>query len=466
MKIKHIKALMVTVISLTIILPSCKKNLQEDPYSSLSADAVFTNEDGLKKATLGIYQGFTSDAFTAWYRFGLSETGHQYAAQGIFGEAFWGDQNKFIGTSSSQVAGECNSIWSQDYNIIARANTVIDNASKAVTDAALASQYIAEARFLRGFTYFDLVRHFGGVPLVDKQITSLGQSDLLFGQRATIQQTYDFIVADLLAAIPNLPDKREGSDVGRVSAGAAKAMLGKVYLNMAGKPLNLTANYQKAIEILNQVVGPANESKYNFSLLPNFKDVFSFSNERNPEILLSFSWNYTTTSGGAITPFFSLPRNFVSPDEQTFYGLTYQFYQLFENKDTRRDQTVVTRYKSVSSGDGALVGDSIIYNAGRMKYIDTVTHTVFGNATVNQGISYAKFDRSPRATGNPFSFSQDVVMLRFSDVLLCLAEAMIENGDPASALPLINRVRARAGATPYVGLTAMRDREGWSAAWN
>jgi hypothetical protein len=460
MKLIKIPALIAAIGCCLIFNSSCKKNLEEHPYSSLSQATVFANEDGLQKATLGIYQGFTNSSFTTWYRFGLSETGHQYSTQGIFGDAFWGDENKFSGTPTSQVAGECDAIWSQDYVVIARANTVISNANTAVSDTSIANVYIAEARFLRAFAYFDLVRTFGGVPIIDEQITSLSQQNLIFGPRATVQQVYDFIVADMLFASTELPDTWSGVDLGRVSAGTAKAMLGKVYLTMAGKPLSLNAYYQKAVDILNQVVGSANEAEYNFSLLPNFADVFSESNKRNPEIVLSFSFFYSSTNTNAcLNPFFLFPRGLTSGDEQTFYGLTYQYYQLFGSTDTRRDFTLVTRYQNVSNIDGAPAGDSIIYNPVALRYIDTATHVIFGGASVNQGIAYAKYDRTPRPAGSPpWGYSTDLIQLRFSDVLLCLAEAMIESGDNSDALPLINRVRVRAGATPYNDLTNMEAR--------
>lgn len=458
MKTIKLRASIAVIVALTIISSSCKKNLEEKPYSTLSSNVVFTNEDGLKKVTLGIYQTFTSDPFTAWYRFGLAESGHQYSGQGMFGDAFWSDENRFVGTATSQVAGECNTVWVQDYQVISRANIVIAHAAEAVKDANVAARYVAEARFLRGFAYFDLVRNFGGVPIVDKEIKSINDKNLLYGSRASVQDVYTFIVSDMLAAVASLPDKWSGADLGRVSAGTAKAMLGKVYLTMAGKPLNLSGYYQKAIDVLSEVVGPANEAKYNFGLLPNFTDVFSNNNKRNSEIVLSFSWFYNSSNTGAIMPFFCMPRGFVSPDEQTFYGLTPKFYHLFEKNDVRRDATMITRYKSVYTGDGATLGDSIIYNEQRWKYIDTITHSICAGQTVYQGITYAKFDRSNRPVANPFSFQDDIIIMRFSDVLLCLAEAMIQNGDPGSALPLINRVRTRAGATPYATADDMLNR--------
>jgi hypothetical protein len=455
MKFIKLPALITAVVSCLILNSSCKKNLEEHPYSSISSSAVFNSEDGLKKATLGIYQTYVESWPTTWYRFGAAETGQQYATQGQFGDTFFDSFNKFTSSPTSNTAGELDGIWSQDYQIISRANTVIANATTAVSDTSIANKYISEARFLRGFAYFDLVRNFGGVPIIDKQITSLSQTDLIYGKRATIQATYDFIVADMLNAASELPDKRTGADLGRISAGIAKGFLGKVYLTMAGKPLMAAGYYQKAIDILSQLVGPANEAKYGFGLMPNFTDVFSNSNKRNEEILLVFSNFYTSSNTmDSIWPFFLGGLGLVNTDEQSQAGLTYKYYQLFENGDTRRDFTAVARYAAAGQAGVAAAGDSIIYNQTRLRYIDSTNHAVFGNATTNQGIVYGKFDRTPRASGTaPWSYAIDMVQMRFSDVLLSLAEAEIETGDAADALVLINRVRVRAHATPYAGTT-------------
>lgn len=457
MKFKYI---IVAIAGLAIGSSSCKKNLVETPYSSLSSSEVFNSETGLKEATLGIYQNYTNAYFTTWYRFCLNESGQQYSTAAFYGDAFCTDQNGFVGTPQSMVAGEADLVWAQDYAGIARANTVIANATKAVSDTSIANKYIAEARFLRAFAYFDLVRLFGGVPIIDQQITSLSQTNLIYGKRASVQDTYNFIVADLLYAASELPDTRSATDAGRVTAGTAKAMLGKVYLTMAGKPLSQTAYYQKAVDVLKQVVGGDGEAKYNFSLLNNIADVYSITNKKNTEVVLAFSFFYSSSNTSAnLNPFFSLPNGYTSGDEQTFFGLTYAFYQLYESKDTRRDLTMISRYKTVHTGNNAVEGDSIIYNAARLRYIDTNNHAIFASQAVNSGIAFGKYDRTPRVAGSPpWGYSTDLIMMRFSDVILCLAEAEVETGDLSSALVLINRIRARAGATPYTDAVNMQAR--------
>ncbi len=438
------------ILAFVFFMGSCKKELKETPYSTLSPDNVFTSEDGLKKAVLGVYQSWTAmDFYGVYFRFVLAESGHRYATQGIYGAAFIDPYYRFAEKPTDGVA---TTVWSRMFMTISRANAVIDNATKAVSDTAVANKYIAEAKFLRAYAYFNLVRNFGGVPLIRNEITSLQQSDLIYGANATIEDTYNFILEDMQYAEANLPDTWGQADAGRVAAGTAKAMLGKVYLTMAGKPLSKPDYFQKAVDKLQEVTGAANEAKYGFGLENNFREVFSINNKHNKEIVLSFSYFLSSANSNAsIYPFFIFPRGLVNGDEQTNYGLTYDFYKLFEAKDARRDFTVVDRYVFAGSvaSDGANPGDSIIYDPVDKHYIVKNTNAIFGNTSVKSGLAYGKFDRVARPAGSvPWGYSTDLLELRFSDVLLCLAEALTETGKPAEALPLLNRVRTRSNATP------------------
>lgn len=438
--------LIALVVAMSAI--SCKKELEEVPFSSLSPDNVYTDEEGLKKVTYGVYQSWVNmDFYGVYYRFVLSESGHRYATAGIFGAAFIDPFYKFGNRADDGVPAV---VWSRAYQVVSRANSVIANADKAVSDPAIADRYKAEARFLRAYSYFNLVRLFGGVPIIDQEITSLEQSDLIYGARVTTEETYNFIIEDLKFAEENLPDQWSGTDLGRIAVGTAKAMLGKVYLHMAGKPLNKTEYFKMSADKLLEVVGAANEAKYNFGLIDEYPDIFSLQNERNKEILLSFGYFISSANSNAsIYPFFLFPRGIVNGDEQTNFGLTYDFYRLFEPTDTRRDFTVADRYAFVGTpSDGAQPGDSIIFNPAEKLYKNKRTGAVFGNSTVRTGLGYAKFARVARPSGSvPWGFSTDMVELRFADVLLCLAEALTEDGRPGEALPYLNRVRQRAHAS-------------------
>ncbi|MCF2493380.1 RagB/SusD family nutrient uptake outer membrane protein [Dyadobacter chenhuakuii] len=443
----HIK--ITAMLGLALGIVSCKDNLEESPYSSLSKEVVFKDEDGLNQATIGVYQAWTAPDFSdISSRFILTESGHRYATAGILGSG----SDPYYRFGHVSTSGAFEAVWSRFYKIIFRANTVIDNAARAVPgEEEEADPYIAEARFLRAYAYFNLVRLFGGVPLLLKEINSLSDEDLIFAPRETDVAVYEAIIADLTFAEANLPDSRGGAELGRVSAGTAKAMLGKVYLTMAGKPLNKTENYQKAVDKFSEIVGPANEEKFDFELIPDFAEVFSLDNERNREIVLSFGYFVNSSNpNGNILPFNLFPSGLVNGDEQTNYGLTYDFYKLFEKTDTRRPFTLVDRYIFKGGARaGAEEGDSIIYNPEIGNYVNKRTKASLAHDDFKYGIAYGKLARVARPAGAAIQgYSADLIELRFSDVLLCYAEALVETGKTAQALPILNRVRDRAKATP------------------
>lgn len=440
------KKILLLLFTLATGLSSCRNSLDEEPFSSISKDQVFSNEDGLNKATLGVYHMWSAPNFNdVWSRFLLSESGHRYSTGGILGPG----ADPYYRFGHLPSAGAFDAVWTRMYRVIYRANIVIDNARSAVDQDSTAAPYIAEARFLRGYAYFNLVRDFGGVPLILREITSLNDRDLIYAPRASVEEVYTAIVEDLTFAEANLPNQWTGENLGRASTGTVKAMLGKVYMQMAGQPLNRPEYYQRAAAKLQEVVGTANEARYNFGLLDDFESVFSLENERSKELVLSFGYFINSSNpNGSIFPFYLFPRGLVNGDEQTSYGLTYDLYRLYERTDTRRDFTLVDRYvfKGVANG-GAQPGDSIVYNPAERHYYVKRTGEIFLQSNFECGLAYGKLARVARPSGAAAQgYSSDLIELRFSDVLLLLAEALTETNQMAQALPLLNRVRTRAKA--------------------
>lgn len=440
-----LKFIIPVLLFLAIGTESCKKNLEETPYSFLSTSTVFSNETGLQQATLGIYDSWRAYPNPEpFYQWALAECGQQYVTAGQITDK---SISPFYGFSQTPTDLNATNAWPRYYKTISRANTVVAHANEAVSDTNTANIYIAEARFNRAYAYFMLVRDFGGVPLITSEVNSISQIDQIFATQSSVEDVYNFIIQDLQFAETHLPLFWTGADLGRVSAGAAKALLGKVYLTGAGLPLKNAQYYQLAINELNEIVGPSNEAKYNFGLLPNFSDVFSNSNRKNKEVVFAWTnvWTPAATDNSTSLPYYLFPNQFVGSATETSYGLTQAFYNLYGNTDTRRDFTVISRYVDQSTGD------SIIYDTTIHQYTNKTTGEGFGNALIPyQGMGYGKFSRDPLASGqNTSSFSVDLIQMRFSDVLLCLAEALNETGQAAQAVALVNRVRVRANASQY-----------------
>ena len=169
------------------------------------------------------------------------------------------DLNEFKETSANTIVQDA---WTNFYNGIFRCNIILDNIVNA--DFDLKNQIEAEARFIRALTYFNVVRFWGDAPLV---LNQLGPEEALTVKRSPVSEVYEAIEADLIFAAANLPPSQSN---GKATSGAAKALLGKVYLT--------EKKYTEAVTTLNEVVGK-------YSLLDDAKDVFSTTNKNNNGII-------------------------------------------------------------------------------------------------------------------------------------------------------------------------------------
>lgn len=169
-------------------------------------------------------------------------------------------------------------VYRTAYVTIADANIVLDRITGVTfPDAVRPPRIIAEAKFLRALMYFNLVKYFGDVPLVLKEITS--EAEAYTYSRTPLAAVYSQIEKDLLEAAPDLTV----SEAGRATAGAAKALLGKVYLQ--------EKKWDLAAAVLAEVI-----SSNTYKLLPDVKNVFGLGNDNNAEII--FAAQYVASGNG------------------------------------------------------------------------------------------------------------------------------------------------------------------------
>jgi starch-binding outer membrane protein, SusD/RagB family len=281
--------------------------------------------------------------------------------------------------------------WSSLYNAIARCNTTLAHLD-VVTNTTLQSQYEGELRFLRALHYFNIVRLWGAAPLVLKPATT-EESKML--TRNSVAEIYTAIEEDLTKATSLLPAVfTEKTDIGRATAGAAKALLGKVFL---------TENkYAQAIAVLKELL-PVNTNPYKYNLLPNVADVFTVTNKMNAEIIFAVRYDKTVAGQGhGLNTYFNQPP------------LDPKLLSAYSTGDTRRallnTTTVDANNKPVN------------------KYYDT-----FDPTTKNMG--------------------RDYIILRYADVLLMYTEALNEisysNDEAGDAFVYLNKIRTRAGVPAY-----------------
>ncbi len=409
------------LLSLVIGLTACE-NLEEKPYSFLSVSNLYQNEQDVDRALLGTYQAMFFDGVTDLWYF-LSTSGPSPNVTVRLKPQAQGRMSS-VNFNATNPHG---SFWGQFYQGINRANTVIENTALAGLDPALESEKIAEARFLRGYYYFQLLHLFGGVPL-QLQATQDFSDEAVKKPRATVQETYDVIVEDLTFAAENLPANRPATQFGRAIQGTANAVLGKVYLTMSGTgPLAAGDHYQEAITALERTEGV-------YSLQDNFADVFTIANEQNSEIIFARPDLSNVQGSGTVLTFFAGAPNspFAFNGGQYQFAFTERLYNLFDSTDTRRDATFLYSYVNDK-------GQEITYNSP-----DNPAGIQFGGPMAPNGIPMAKL-KDPSNTLNPFGHGNDLIFLRYADVLLMLAEAYNETGNAGQALDYLNQVRQRAG---------------------
>ncbi|WP_219224342.1 RagB/SusD family nutrient uptake outer membrane protein [Pedobacter antarcticus] len=413
---------MVAVLSLA----SCKDDFIDlTPPSNLNSNTFYKTQQDMNQATLSAYGNLRTLYNSNYVRIGeirSDNTTYSWLSGNPANE-------KGIDEFSSPLLPENNfvtELWDDSYKTILRCNIVINRTPAATfTDEKLKNQYIAEARFLRALVYFWLNRAFGGYTTdgqllgaikVDKEVT---QAEAYTMGRATLAEMYDFIVEDLKFAEANLPQAYGGVDKGRVVKGGASALLGKVYLTMAGFPLNKgTEYYNLASTKLQEVV---NNSMY--ALVPSYKDLFDVSKKNSTESLFEVQYmkgapNMATGSpwNNNFAPRFSDKEVVLVGDKNGENSPTGHMSKAYETGDPR---------KFVSMRDGWINARTGIFQNERYvcKYYDIAT--------------------SGSDNGNNW------IELRLGDVYLMYAEALVRGGgNKAAALTYLNKIRERARNTP------------------
>ena len=272
----------IVVLIASLMFTSCEDFLTEDVRGQLNVDTYYKSIEECESAVTSCYQALTYGGWwqinTVWL---LSEMCSDDAWMGNTTQS----QSDYISLAHYQGNGASNgpisNFWQYRYKGILRCNIAIDRISALETpDTESRDRLVAEARFLRAYYYFELVRNFGGVPLM----TSFQMPEEAEGtERATEEAVYKFIEDDLAAAAEILPQRNE-AEVGHATRGTALGLLGKVYLYQE--------KWQDAREALKTVI---DEGEY--KLLPDFGDVWSLAYDNSEESLFEIQYEYHATLG-------------------------------------------------------------------------------------------------------------------------------------------------------------------------
>jgi len=407
---------------LAIALNGCNNMLDVKPNSFSSGSNYYTSEAQVLRAVNGCY-GLMQDLYTGDY-WAMSEmradnTNYQYD-ESDRGAQQREEIDEFLITPTNNYV---NNVWSQLYRNIQQTNVILTRIDAVkFANEATKKQYTGEAKFIRALYYFHLVRLFGGVPLLVKEVA--GPEEASTPKKASVAEVYAQIIADATDAAANLPATYSSSETGRATKGAALTLLGDVYMTMK--------DYPKAVTTLQQVV------TLNYSLVDNYADNFDPAKKNNAESVFSVQYNSGIETESSNFIFVFGPRN-GKKDLTGFNGNlggnnipTPSIVNAYEAKDKRKDASIFM----YDSPTNAAFAESVAFG-GKLPLIRKFYHP-----------PYALDGRA----------NENWPVYRYSQVLLMLAEAINEtgNGDP---LQYINPVRKRAGLDPLPALpqAAFRD---------
>lgn len=329
------------------------------------------------------------------------------------------------------------SFWSDHYQGIFRANTLLTKLPSTTMDDALRLRFTAETKALRANYYFNLVRMFKNVPLI---VTPISAADIYSVTQAAPADVYTQIENDLLDAINVLPSTVPlSTEAGRLTKGAAKALLGKVYL-YEGK------NSLAAAQFADVNGTPGGTSTYGYKLLTNFSDLWVVNNKFNTESIIETChsnagnsdwgwWGSSSDEGNSVNVMVG-PRSYSRttsisapdiPSGWSFNVFTQDFYDAI-NADPRFSSTVFDM-KALKA-------------AGKADYIEGYQNTGY---FLNKFLP-RQADVTTGAGTAVLNYRQDTYVIRLADTYLMEAEALGGTGSRAQAL--LDAVRARVGLSP------------------
>ncbi|WP_345955970.1 RagB/SusD family nutrient uptake outer membrane protein [Mucilaginibacter sp. PAMB04168] len=411
MKIRNLK-LIIALVSVTVAITSCKKYLDTKPVGQYLAVNYYKNPSEAYAGLVACYSPLNSGeggillALNAGsddcYAGGGSSTDNPVA------QAF----------SNFNLMNAANSIgstfWNPLYAGIYNCNVSLSQLPTVpgMTADSL-KRYTAESKFLRAYYYFDLVRTFKNVPLILKPLTS---SEVYDQPQAAPEAVYAQIESDLNAAIADLPVKIPATQNGRVTQGAAKALLGKVFL--------FEKKWTQAADMLAQVNGtPGGSNSYGYKLQANFASLFDQTNKFNSESIFEIQQSNTISGWANWYSRYIGPRSSSLPvifsGGYGFEVVTLNLVNAIKN-DPRYPATVIN-------------ADSIA----------KATNTSYSPGYQNTGYFTRKY-APMAATFNSYGEGYDYIIIRLADTYLMEAEALVQAGtNTTRAQALLDAVRAR-----------------------
>jgi starch-binding outer membrane protein, SusD/RagB family len=418
MDIRMTKVVLAVVVSVLVF--GCDKFFDKQSTGVETSANFFKTADQATKATTAVYDA------TAWrysqeiFEWFMGDICSDDAEKGGENAADWAELQQLKEFRANSGNSICFGRWSEFYQGVYRANLVITNVPGITMDPALRDRLVAEAKFLRGYLYLQLVKTFGAVPLVTKILNP----DEYCQPRATINECWAQIEKDLSEAADTLPEKSAyaSGDMGRATKGAANALLAKAYI--------FQSKWAEAQVRASRVI----DSK-EYKLEQNYADNFKLTHENGVESVFEIQHvevptsTYGDENEGQETSIYQGSRKATFFTGWGFDCPTQDFVNEFEPNDPRLKATVV-------------FDKEIIYEGTPVQ--QKADNSMSPTKMYSRKYTLEYQPQPPEKSNAPANWRA----IRFADVLLFHAEASNEKGDAALALQSLNKVRSRVSLAP------------------
>lgn len=462
----------------TLGLASCKKALELDPKSAWKDETFYANKEQASLALSGIYSQLAKEDLYGFKFNVIVEAGTDELYTNDPGTTW--NAAKYSYTSSSD---DIKNVWLRFYTCIQLVNQFEKNLKASTFSQQEYNKFLAKARFIRGFCYFNLANWFGPVPL--RLIPSTSQADNLMSP-SPVLDVYAQVEKDYLFAAEHLSHAKDAGYVpGEPNKMAAHGLLARLYLKMGGYQPYLGAtdqtcyfdNPQQYFEkaklqceiIINDgwhsiVPYASNPNSYRTHFLSYLQDKYdlkeslyeiSFGNLYNMGI--NVSGRLGNINGVEFVGATEIPRGFCS------VNVGVPVYQIYASEDARREWSIAGYKNNYSTSTGLFTMRYIFnspldqeYGVGKFRRWEPTNIAALKTSTSIVSAPYTILNNTSGSATDPNFTSINFPILRYPDVLLMYAEAIIggrygTNSANAAAVNSLNIVRERAGLDPYIG---------------
>lgn len=400
--------LIIWLSALVLLGVGCSKVLDQDVKGSYTPGGFFTSD---ANAVLGVNAAYKALSFNAGFNNAIWVLGDVASDDAIKG-GLAGDQADFDAINNFSILptnAAVEAVWQNYYNGVFQCNVVLDGlaAGNTAVSESVKQSCVAQAKFLRAYYYFILTTSYGNIPLHLKVETALESQT-----HAVAQDTiFAHIEADCISAAASLPTT--ASDFGRVTKGAALALLAKTYLFHT----SLANHNQLAAQAAQQV------ETLGYSLTAKYYDNFSAATKNNTEVILTVNQiSGTLGLGNELNAWFA-PRSING------YGFFYP------------TQSLVDNYEKATGGEVDPRLDYTVARAGH-PYFDKAFDASWTTTGYLTKKMVQPLSEVPATTKNVGTVNYEA--LRLADILLIEAEALNENNQSTAALVPLNKIRKRA----------------------